>query len=86
MTSRCWHRTYEPSAGEEIERVYFLHNGMVSLVAVMPSGATVETAVIGRAGAIGATAGLASDCFPCRPTTTIALSAAEVKQLYNAGR
>jgi CRP-like cAMP-binding protein len=45
-------------AGEEIERVYFLHNGMVSLVAVMPSGATVETAVIGRTGAIGATAGL----------------------------
>jgi CRP-like cAMP-binding protein len=44
--------------GHEIERVYFLHTGMVSLVAVMPSGATVETATIGRAGVVGASAGL----------------------------
>src|SRR5215475_725497 len=34
--------------GEEIEHVYFPHTGMVSLVAVMQSGATVETATIGR--------------------------------------
>ena len=45
-------------AAEEIERVYFPHNGMVSLVAVMQSGATIETATIGRAGVIGASAGL----------------------------
>jgi CRP-like cAMP-binding protein len=32
--------------GEEIEHVYFPHTGMVSLVAVMQSGATVETAAI----------------------------------------
>jgi hypothetical protein len=44
--------------GEEIEHVYFPHTGMVSLVAVMQSGATVETAAIGRAGVIGASAGL----------------------------
>jgi CRP-like cAMP-binding protein len=44
--------------GEEIEHVYFPHTGMVSLVAVMQSGATVETATIGRAGVIGASAGL----------------------------
>src|SRR5258707_11531528 len=36
--------------GEEIEHVYFPHTGMVSLVAVMQSGATVETAAIGRWG------------------------------------
>jgi len=45
-------------AGEEIEHVYFPHTGMVSLVAVMQSGATVETATIGRAGVISASAGL----------------------------
>jgi CRP-like cAMP-binding protein len=45
-------------AAEEIERVYFPHSGMVSLVAVMQSGAVVETATIGRAGVIGASAGL----------------------------
>ena len=44
--------------GEEIEHVYFPHTGMVSLVAVMQSGASVETATIGRAGVIGESAGL----------------------------
>src|SRR5260221_5109807 len=44
--------------GEEIEHVYFPHTGMVSLVAVMQSGAAVETATIGRGGVIGAGAGL----------------------------
>jgi CRP-like cAMP-binding protein len=44
--------------GEEIERVYFPHTGMVSLVAVMQGGATVESASIGRSGVIGASAGL----------------------------
>jgi hypothetical protein len=32
--------------GEEIEHVYFPHSGMVSFVAVMQNGATVETATI----------------------------------------
>jgi CRP-like cAMP-binding protein len=41
-------------AGDEIEHVYFPHSGMVSLVAVMQSGATVETATVGRGGVIGA--------------------------------
>ena len=45
-------------AADEIERVYFPHRGMVSVVAVMQSGAAVETATIGRAGVIGASAGL----------------------------
>src|SRR5262245_52751228 len=44
--------------GEEIEHVYFRHSSMVSLVAVMQSGATVETATIGRGGVIGASVGL----------------------------
>src|ERR687888_1473243 len=44
--------------GQEIEHVYFPYTGMVSLVAVMQSGATVETATIGRSGVIGASAGL----------------------------
>jgi CRP-like cAMP-binding protein len=47
-------------AGDEIEQVYFPHSGMVSLVAVMESGATVETVTVGRGGVIGATAGLGS--------------------------
>jgi CRP-like cAMP-binding protein len=49
---------HEP--GEEFGHVYFPHSGMVSLVAVMHSGATVETVTVGRGGVIGATAGLGS--------------------------
>jgi CRP-like cAMP-binding protein len=45
-------------AAEEVERVYFPHSGMISLVAVMQSGVTVETATIGREGVIGASTGL----------------------------
>jgi CRP-like cAMP-binding protein len=71
--------------GEEIERVYFLHSGMVSVVAVMPSGATVETATIGRAGVIGATAGLGARWAFARaivqlPGTAVWLSAHRFRQ------
>jgi CRP-like cAMP-binding protein len=45
-------------AGDEIQHVYFPHSGMVSLVTVMQSGATIETATMGRAGVVGFTAGL----------------------------
>jgi CRP-like cAMP-binding protein len=75
-------------AGEEIERVYFPHSGMVSLVAVMPTGATVETAIIGRAGAIGATAGLGARKGFARaivqlPGTAVWLSAHAFHQAAN---
>jgi CRP-like cAMP-binding protein len=39
--------------GETIEHVYFLQSGIVSLMAVMESGTTVETVSIGHEGAIG---------------------------------
>lgn len=45
-------------AGEEIEHVYFPHDAMVSLVAVMQTGTTVETATVGRGGVIGYTTGI----------------------------
>src|SRR5262245_12395891 len=49
-------------SGDVLEHIYFLHSGMVSLVVVMQSGATVETATVGRSGVIGAAAGLGSHC------------------------
>jgi CRP-like cAMP-binding protein len=75
-------------AGAEIERVYFLHSGMVSLVAVMPNGATVETAIIGRAGAIGTMAGLGARWGFARaivqlPGTAVWLSAHGFHQAAN---
>jgi CRP-like cAMP-binding protein len=43
---------HEPRA--PIERVYFPVSGMVSLLVVMRTGEAIETAVIGREGAVGA--------------------------------
>ena len=44
--------------GERIDQVYFPHAGIVSLLVVMQHGTAVETATIGREGAIGSLAGL----------------------------
>ena len=40
-------------AGDEIEHVYFPHNGAVSLMIHMANGKSVATAAIGREGAVG---------------------------------
>jgi CRP-like cAMP-binding protein len=45
-------------AGAEVDQLYFPLSGMVSLVVVMRDGKTIETATVGREGAIGAMAGL----------------------------
>src|SRR5437764_13580243 len=58
--------------GQQIEHVYFPHTGMVSLVAVMQSGAVVETATIGRAGVIGASAGLGARSTFCSAIVQLA--------------
>jgi CRP-like cAMP-binding protein len=44
--------------GDDIEQIYFPHHGMISLVAVMNNGGKIiETATVGREGAVGAMAG-----------------------------
>jgi CRP-like cAMP-binding protein len=45
------------NAGDPIERVYFPHSGMISVLAVMQAGNCIETATVGREGAVGAMAG-----------------------------
>jgi CRP-like cAMP-binding protein len=45
--------------GEPIDRVYFPHSGMISLVAVMNDGEkSIETATVGNEGVVGAMSGL----------------------------
>jgi hypothetical protein len=39
--------------GEEIEQVYFLHRGIVALMAISKDGDTIATASVGSEGAIG---------------------------------
>ncbi len=49
-------------AGQPVEHVYFPLSGMVSLVAVTPSGESIETGIVGREGAV--CGGLAAGGLP----------------------
>lgn len=44
--------------GDEVEQVWFPHEGMVSLLAIMADGRAVETATVGLEGVLGGMAGL----------------------------
>jgi CRP-like cAMP-binding protein len=44
--------------GDRIDQVYFTHDGMISLLTVMQQGDAIETATVGREGAVGSLAGL----------------------------
>lgn len=46
--------------GEQIAQIYFLQSGIVSLMAVLEGGATVETVSIGHEGAVGTIEGFGS--------------------------
>ncbi len=56
---------YEP--GDEIDLVYFPHNAVVSLMTLMQSGEAIESATVGREGAVGFSAGV----FPRRSLSRI---------------
>ena len=43
--------------GEQINHIYFPHTGMISLLAVMHNGNSIETATVGREGAVGGMSG-----------------------------
>jgi CRP-like cAMP-binding protein len=43
--------------GDQINYIYFPHSGMISLLAVMKHGNSVEVATVGREGAVGAMSG-----------------------------
>jgi CRP-like cAMP-binding protein len=44
--------------GEEVDFVYFLHDGVVSKLTTFASGLEIEAALVGREGAVGASAAL----------------------------
>ena len=50
--------------GEAIRSVYFPRSGMISLQTVMQNGSAVETAAVGREGAVGALSGLGARIAP----------------------
>jgi CRP-like cAMP-binding protein len=44
-------------AGEPVQQIYFPHQGMISLLAVMSDGQGIETATVGSEGVVGAMSG-----------------------------
>jgi len=65
-------------AGTEVDYVYFPHNGMFSLLAVMRDGKAIETATVGREGVIGAMAGLGLYKSMVRVTVQLPLHASKI--------
>jgi CRP-like cAMP-binding protein len=61
---------YEP--GASIDEIYFPQSGMISLLVVAKNGGAVETATIGRKGALGLHAPLSQRLLFTRATTQVA--------------
>jgi CRP-like cAMP-binding protein len=73
--------------GDPIDQVYFPHSGMVSIVIVLSEGEkNVETATVGREGAVGAIAGLGDRKANARAIVQVTGNASRigVKQLQAA--
>jgi len=45
-------------AGDEVDQIYFPHQGMLSLLTVLRDGKAIETATVGHEGVVGAMAGI----------------------------
>src|SRR5262249_5082859 len=60
---------YEP--GQPIDQIYFPQSGMISLLVVAKDGGAVETATIGREGAVGLHGALGKRVSFTRATTQI---------------
>jgi CRP-like cAMP-binding protein len=64
--------------GEPVEQVYFPHDVLISLLAVMRQGDAIDTAIIGREGAVGSLAGLGPRRSHCRAVVQIAGTASRI--------
>ena len=64
--------------GDEIEFALFPHTGMISLLAVMREGSAIETATVGREGAVGLMMGLGLHTTLTRATVQTPLSASRI--------
>jgi CRP-like cAMP-binding protein len=64
--------------GQAIARVYFPHSGLVSLLGMLPEGHAVDTASIGREGAIGLTAGLGAQTAFSQAVVQLPVRAAHI--------
>jgi CRP-like cAMP-binding protein len=68
-------------AGDEVDQVYFPHNGMFSMLAVMRDGKAIETATVGREGVVGAMAGLGLYTSLVRVVVQLPLTASRISSI-----
>ncbi|WP_372783982.1 Crp/Fnr family transcriptional regulator [Phenylobacterium sp.] len=76
---------YDP--GDRIDTVYFPHDGVISLMTLMENGAAIESATIGREGALGLMAAVAprqslSRAIVQTPTRAARISAAHLHEAW----
>jgi CRP-like cAMP-binding protein len=76
---------YDP--GDRIDTVYFPHDGVISLMTLMENGAAIESATIGREGALGLMAAVAprqslSRAIVQTPTRAARISAAQLHEAW----
>ena len=64
--------------GDPVEQVYFPHDGIISLLAVMRQGDAIETATIGYEGAVGSFAGLGQRRSHTRAVVQVAGAATRI--------
>lgn len=70
--------TIVSESGAEVDHVYFPHSGMFSLLVIMQDGRAIETATIGREGAVGVMAGLGLYKSLVRATVQLPLAASKI--------
>src|SRR3954466_6637528 len=64
--------------GDPIDQVYFPHDGIISLLAVMRQGDAIETATIGYEGVVGSLAGLGQRRSHTRAVVQVAGAATRI--------
>jgi CRP-like cAMP-binding protein len=76
---------YDP--GDRIDTIYFPHDGVISLMTLMENGAAIESATIGREGALGLTAAVSprqslSRAIVQTPTRASRIGAAQLHEAW----
>jgi CRP-like cAMP-binding protein len=80
---------YDP--GDRIDTIYFPHDGVISLMTVMENGAAIESAMIGREGALGLMAAVTPRQSLARaivqaPVQAMRISASQLHEAWEKSR
>jgi CRP-like cAMP-binding protein len=67
------------AADEPVGHVYFPEDGVITLLSMMESGASVEVGVVGREGVVGLSSFLGGDTTPYEAVVLVAGSAVRVR-------